>query len=92
MGTIASTAIPRRLPPGCVEDRDRHGNIRTYYRVKGGAKVRLRGTPWTPGFMAEYDAAKGEPRADHNQGNCLRNVALVVRPLFYRMRRLPPAR
>jgi integrase len=59
MSTLASSAMPRRLPPGCVEDRDRHGNIRTYYRVKGRRKVRLRGTPWTPEFMAAYDAAKG---------------------------------
>jgi integrase len=60
MSTIASTAMPRRLPPGCVEDRDRHGNIRIYYRLKGRPKVRVRGTPWTPEFMAQYDAAKGQ--------------------------------
>jgi integrase len=60
MSTIASSAMPRRLPPGCVEDRDRHGTIRIYYRVKGRPKVRLRGTPWTPEFMAQYDAAKGQ--------------------------------
>jgi integrase len=52
--------MPRRLPPGCVEDRDRHGNVRVYYRVGGRPKVRLRGTPWTPEFMSEYHAAKGE--------------------------------
>src|SRR5271169_6208828 len=68
MSTIASTAMPRRLPPGCVEDRDRHGNIRIYYRVKGRPKVRVRGTPWTPEFMAEYDAAKGQPAPTANKG------------------------
>jgi integrase len=52
--------MPRRLPPGCIEDRDRHGNIRIYYRAKGRPKVRIRGTPWTTGFMTEYEAAKGE--------------------------------
>jgi hypothetical protein len=35
--------MPRRLPPGCVEDRDRHGKIRIYFRAKGTPKVRLRG-------------------------------------------------
>ncbi len=60
MTTLASAIMPRRLPPGCVEDRDRHGNIRVYYRAKGRPKIRLRGTPWTPEFMAEYDAAKGQ--------------------------------
>jgi integrase len=51
--------MPRRLPLGCVEDRDRYGNIRIYYRAKGRSKVRLRSTPWTLEFMAEYEAAKG---------------------------------
>jgi integrase len=51
--------MPRRLPPGCVEDTDRHGNVRVYYRIKGQKKVRLRGTPWSPDFMAAYDEAKG---------------------------------
>lgn len=51
--------MPRRLPPGCIEDRDRHGNLRIYYRAKGVRKVRLRGTPWTPEFMAAYEDAKG---------------------------------
>jgi integrase len=51
--------MPRRLPPGCVEDRSRHDTIRIYYRAKGQPKVRLRGTPWTPEFMAAYEAAKG---------------------------------
>jgi integrase len=51
--------MPRRLPPGCVEDPDRHGNIRIYYRVRGRPKVRIRGTPWTPEFMAAYEEAKG---------------------------------
>ena len=59
MSALASSAMPRRLPPGCIEDRDRHGNIRIYFRAKGRPKVRLRGTPWTPEFMAEYEAAKG---------------------------------
>ena len=63
---ISLPAMPRRLPPGCVEDRDRHGNIRVYYRTKNRPKVRLRGTPWTPEVHKfEYDAAKGlETAAD----------------------------
>jgi hypothetical protein len=59
MRALALASMPRRLPPGCIEDRDRHGNIRIYYRAKGRPKVRLRGTPWTPEFMAAYEAAKG---------------------------------
>jgi integrase len=50
--------MPRRLPPGCCEDRDRHGKVRIYFRRKGFRKVRLKGMPWTPEFMAAYEAAK----------------------------------
>jgi integrase len=44
-----------------VEDKDRHGNIRVYFRAKGQPKVRLRAAPWTEAFIAEYEAAKGRP-------------------------------
>jgi integrase len=60
--------MARRLPPGCVEDRDRHGNIRIYYRAKGQPKVRLRGIPWTPRFMVEYETAKGAPEPAKGKG------------------------
>ena len=60
MRALTFSTMPRRLPPGCVEDRDRHGNYRIYYRAKGRPKVRLRGTPWTAEFMAEYQVAMGE--------------------------------
>ena len=39
------------------EDRDRHGNIRCYFRKRGMPKIRLRGMPGTPEFMAAYQAA-----------------------------------
>lgn len=51
--------MPRRLPKYCVEDIDRHGNVRIYLRRKNAPKVRIHGTPWTPAFMAEYQAALG---------------------------------
>ena len=61
MSAIASPAMPRRLPPGCVEDSvGWHCTCCTYWHVNGWAKIRSRGTPWTPEFMAQYDAAKGE--------------------------------
>jgi integrase len=62
--------MPRRLPSGCVEDRDRHGDIRVYYRAKGRPKVRLRGTPWTPEFMANYEAAKGVEFPTTDRSRC----------------------
>jgi len=47
-----------------VQDRDRHGNLRTYLRVPGRPKVRLHETPGTDAFEAEYRAAlSAEPKA-----------------------------
>lgn len=47
---------------GIVEDTDRHGNVRLYYRVKGKPKVRLREKPGTAAFLREYECAeKGIP-------------------------------
>lgn len=46
--------------PYISKDRDRHGNVRYYYRRKGRKKVRIRGTPGTAEFQAAYDAARSE--------------------------------
>jgi integrase/recombinase XerD len=40
-----------------VEDVDRHGNVRLYFRRKGQPKVRLRGLPGSEEFMADYGAS-----------------------------------
>lgn len=48
---------PKKLPPYCYEDQDRHGNVRCYLRKAGRLKVRLHGSPWSPEFMAEYHRA-----------------------------------
>jgi integrase/recombinase XerD len=50
-----------------VEDQDRHGNIRHYFRRKGQRKVRLRGIPGSDEFMEAYRSAlanlpEGRPR------------------------------
>jgi integrase len=39
-----------------VEDIDRHGNVRLYFRRKGQLKVRLRGAPGSDEFMDAYRA------------------------------------
>lgn len=36
---------------------DRHGRARFYYRRKGCASIPLPGLPWSPQFMAAYEAA-----------------------------------
>jgi integrase len=40
-----------------VEDTDRHGNVRIYYRRPGQPKVRLRGPVGSPEFLADYQRA-----------------------------------
>jgi hypothetical protein len=43
--------------PHVVEDRDRHGNVRYYVRIRGRRKVRIRGIRGSEDFMAAYHAA-----------------------------------
>ena len=40
-----------------VEDVDRHGNVRIYFRRKGHAKIRLKGLPGSAEFQAAYAKA-----------------------------------
>ena len=37
-----------------IEDVDRHGNVRIYFRRKGQPKIRLKATPGTAAFEEEY--------------------------------------
>jgi hypothetical protein len=46
-----------RLYRFLVEDVDRYGNIRIYFRRKGKPKIRLRETPGTDAFDKEYQRA-----------------------------------
>lgn len=41
-----------------VEDQDRHGNVRIYYRIKGQRKIRLRGPAGSEEFWEDYRAAQ----------------------------------
>lgn len=43
-----------------VEDTDRHGNVRLYYRRSGQSKVRLRGPVGSPEFLADYKNAAAD--------------------------------
>lgn len=48
----------RKLPRGVSHDRDRHGNVRLYFRMPGRKKVRLRETPGTKAFEEEVACAR----------------------------------
>lgn len=50
--------MPRRLPLYCIEEVDRHGNVRTYFR-RNGKRVRIRHLPYTPEFMKIYQELIG---------------------------------
>ena len=47
-----------------TKDRDRHGNLRFYFRRPGKPKVRLHGLPGSDEFMVAYRAALGESGLD----------------------------
>lgn len=49
---------PPRLPRYVQQFVDRHGKPRFYYRRAGYKRTALPGTPWSPDFMAAYQAAE----------------------------------
>ena len=49
-----------KLPPYVQAFVDRHGRARFYFRRHGYQSVALPGLPWSPTFMAAYEAANGE--------------------------------
>ena len=50
--------MPKKLPKGVSVDRDRHGNVRLYFRMVGRPKVRLKETPGTKEFDQEVACAR----------------------------------
>jgi hypothetical protein len=54
--------MKRKSPPFVRGYIDQHGTAKFYFRKAGQPKVRLRGLPWSPEFMAAYEVA--------NSGQC----------------------
>lgn len=50
--------------PYLVEDRDRHGNVRIYFKRRGCPKVRLRAEAGSDAFMRAYRAARDRGEAE----------------------------
>lgn len=50
--------MPKKLPKGVSVDRDRHKNVRLYFRAAGRSKVRLREEPGTKAFEREVACAR----------------------------------
>jgi hypothetical protein len=63
---------------------DRDGRARCYFRRRGYPRVRLPGLPWSPSFMAAYEAALTGPRTGRiGAGRCKPgSVAAVVAEYF----------
>src|SRR5258708_39392602 len=58
---------------------DRDGRARCYFRRRGYPRVQLRGLPWSPSFMAEYEKAMSGRRAAIGTGRIKPgSVAAVV--------------
>jgi integrase len=62
-----------RLYRYVIEDVDRHGNVRIYFRRKGHRKIRLTETPGTEPFDKEYQRAfRGEtPAPAFSKARCI---------------------
>lgn len=62
LGTIEMIEVPMKFRlKYVVEDTDRHGNVRLYYR-RHGRKTRLRGPLGSPEFLTDYRAAQDLPK------------------------------
>lgn len=56
--------MPQNPIKGVTRDRDRHGNVRLYFRRPGARKIRLPGPEGSPEFWAAYaEARAGEVNA-----------------------------
>ncbi len=51
--------MKRKYPRYCRSFVDRHGHTR-YYFNRSGKNIPLPGLPWSPTFMAAYEAARND--------------------------------
>ena len=78
-----SLSIMRLKLKYVIEDVDRHGNVRVYYRPPGHAKIRMREKLGTPEFLRELEAAKAEVfKPSGKRRNCRRLVDAHRKPLL----------
>src|SRR5438876_405982 len=54
---MGQRAMKRRYPRYCRSFTDRHGHTGYYFHRAGGKNIPLPGLPWSPTFMAAYEAA-----------------------------------
>src|SRR4051812_6538377 len=72
-----------KLPKYVQHWVDGDGRPHCYFRRRGYPRVRLPGLPWSPSFMAAYEAAQSGPRAAIGAGRVKPgSVAAVVAEYF----------
>ena len=72
-----------RIPKYVQHWVDHDGRAHCYFRRRGYPRVRLPGLPWSPSFMAAYEAALAGPRAAIGAGRIKPgSVAAVVAEYF----------
>lgn len=77
---------PSKLPRYVQAFVDRHGHSRYYVRRQGFKAVALPGLPWSPTFMAAYEAAMNEPRAPIGKGKLVPRSMGELSTLWLRTR------
>ena len=72
-----------KLPKYVQHWVDHDGRAHCYFRRRGYPRVRLPGLPWSPSFMAAYEAALAGPRTAIGAGRIKPgSVAAVVAEYF----------
>ncbi|MFD2032772.1 tyrosine-type recombinase/integrase [Ancylobacter dichloromethanicus] len=78
---------PRRLPKWCSEFKDRHGKMHVRFRRKGQETYYFKHTPWSDGFMKEYQAClekKAAPRIEPGARRAKPGTFSDLIPRYYR--------
>jgi hypothetical protein len=72
----------RKLPKYVQAWMDRDGRAHHYFRRRGYPRVRLPGLPWSPSFMAAYEAALEGPRTAIGAGRIKAGSVSAGRRVF----------
>jgi len=75
--------MKRRYPKYTHGFIDRHGHARFYFRRAGYKPVKLPGLPWSPTFMAAYEAALANDKAEIGASRTLPGTVSAALVAYY---------